>query len=693
VADTKNNTIREVTVSGEVRTIAGQVGIVGNFDGLGRDAQFNSPSGVAVDDTGIVYVSDSVNNTIRKLAPLGPNWVVTTLAGKSGASGNSDGPGDMARFNYPNGLAVDHAGNLYVADTLNNRVRRVTSAGVATTLPVEISPVAIALDGAGNIYITDTSNTIEELSLNASGWVVRSLAGHAGAFGSADGAGDTARFHNPTGLALDSSGSLFVADLGNNSIRKASLFGTNWTVITWAGNVQASGSIDGTVTDARFDGPSGIVTDRAGNLYITEPRNDDIRQISPEGIVSTLAGLDSPGNTDGTGTEARFSGPAALAIDSAGNLYVADEDNHTIRMISSAGEVTTLAGLAGHPGYRDGVGTAARFNQPVSVAVDADGNVYVGECGNNTIREVSPAGVVTTLAGDPLGGHADGVGSGARFLCPHGLTVDTAGNVYVADHGNHTVRRLAPHPSYWFVSTIAGIPEASGSADGIGPAARFFWPSGLAMDSAGNLYVADYGSRTIRELKQVGTDWVVTTIAGAASTTDPDVHPTDGPGSVARFNRPNDVALDTVGRLYVADYDDHTIRRLAPSGTNWMVTTLAGLSRHPDSSDGAGNAARFFYPAGLTVDSLGNVYVADWFNNVIRHGYPAFAISPGWSFDAGRFGFTFAGPMGNTVMVETSSDLLNWQPVWTNTVSSRPEPFSDSKTLASPQRFYRARTE
>ena len=233
----------------------------------------------------------------------------------------------------------------------------------------------------------------------------------------------------------------------------------------------------------------------------------------------------NPG-ADGTGSAARFYFPNGVAVDSAGNVYVADTNNYTIRKITPSGVVSTLAGLAGSPGSADGTGSAARFNDPYGVAVDSAGNVYVADTGNNTIRKITPSGVVSTLAGLAGSiGSADGTGSAARFFQPYGVAVDSAGNVYVADTNNNTIRKITPSG---VVSTLAGLAGSFGSADGTGSAARFYYPEGVAVDSAGNVYVADTGNDTIRKITPSG---VVSTLAGLAGS----IGSADGTGSAARF--------------------------------------------------------------------------------------------------------------------------------------------------------------
>ncbi len=337
---------------------------------------------------------------------------------------------------------------------------------------------------------------------------------------------------------------------------------------------------------------------------------------------TTLAGqAGNAGSVDGSGRAARFNEPAGLALDGAGNLYVADSTNETIRKVTSTGVVTTLAGLAGSIGSANGTGTAARFQKPLGVAVDTSGNVYVADSDNETIRKVTPAGVVTTLAGlAGSSGSADGTTSAARFFSPTGVGVDGAGNVYVADRGNSTIRKITPGgvASPGGVTTLAGLAGSSGAVDGTGSAARFGSPEGVAVDSAGNVYVADLGASTIRKITPAGA---VTTVAGLAGTTGS----ADGTGSAVRFNSPAGVAVDKAGNVYITDYGNATIRRMTPTGA---VTTLAGLAGATGSADGTGSAARFNIPFGVAVDNAGNVYVSDVFNQTIQSGSPATNATP-----------------------------------------------------------------
>jgi len=616
VADTYNNAIRKITPAGAVTTLAGLAGSWGSADGTGSAARFNYPTGVATDSSGNVYVADYFNHTIRKITLAG---AVTTLAGLAGSSGSSDGTGSAARFNYPSGVATDSSGNVYVNDTNSYTIRKITPAGAVTTLAGLAGswgsadgtgsaarfdrPAGVATDSSGNVYVADANNRAIRKITPAG--AVTTLAGLAGSWGSADGTGSAARFDDPLGVATDSSGNVYVADSSNDTIRKITPAGA---VTTIAGLAGVMGSADGTGSAARFNVPVAVATDSSGNVYVAE-YSHAIRKITPAGAVTTLAGLaGGAGSADGVRSAARFNRPGGLATDSSGNIYVADSDNHMIRKITPAGAVTTMAGLAGVDGSADGTGSAARFWYPRSVATDSSGNIYVADSYNCTIRKVTPAGAVSTLAGlAHLIGSADGTGSAARFFLPEGIATDSSGNVYVADAGNFTIRKITPAGA---VTTLAGLAGVDGSTDGTGSAARFEHPAAVATDSSGNVYVADYYNETIRKITPAGA---VTTLAGLAGA----LGSADGTGSAARFNGPLGVATDSSGNLYVADADNNTIRRITAVG---VVTTLAGLAGSSGSAaDGTGSAVRFNRLAGVAVSS-GNVYVAEESSDSIRIG-------------------------------------------------------------------------
>jgi len=639
------------------QSFVGRPGGIGNADGTGTNARFFGPQGVAVDAGGNVYVADTSNHTVRKIASDG---TVTTLAGTPGVPGAVDALiSTSVRFNHPWGVSADANGNVYVADCTNNDIRKIRNSGVVITVAgtpglagdVDAvgadarfnAPYGVAADNNGNVFVADYNNhTIRQM---ASDGTVTTLAGTPGVSGTADGTGTNAQFNGPSAVAVDGSGNVYVTDYFNCTIRKVTSSGT---VTTVAGIPGAWGSVDGPAATARFNYPQGIAVDAYNNVYVADTSNRTIRRVGANGIVTTLAGRPGiSGYVDGTGTNARFLFPTGAAVDSSGNCYVADAN--TIRMIASDGTVTTLAGSPSFDDAADGIGMDAHFSAPRGVAVDGGGNVYVADYANNLIRKATPAGVVTVFAGSYSSGTSNGVGSRAQFDCPQSVTVDGSNNLYVADTFNSTIRAITPAGT---VTTLAGIPGSIGCVNGPGASALFYRPGGVAADSSGDLFVADTFNSVIRKMMLGGT---VATLAGFPNATGA----INATGTSARFNYPGGVAVDGSGNTYVADTSNCTIRKITSSGT---VSLLAGSPGVSGTVNGTGTSARFNYPQGLAVDRYSNVYVVDNLSHTIRKVTSAGVVTtiggqPGVASSADGIGSValFSYPFG--IAVDASGNL------------------------------------
>lgn len=488
--------ILKLTSNGVVTVVAGS-GVSSHLDGKGTAANFTAPMGITTDPSGNIYVSDAYR--IRKITPTG---VVTTLAG-SGNSGSTDGVGVAASFGLIYSLTSDKNGNIYAADATNNKIRKITPAGAVTTLAGSgvagskdgagsaaqfIMLRSITSDSSGNLYVSEAlSSKIRKITPQG---IVTSICG-SGA-GAEDGSGSAASFFNPSGVAVDNLGNSYIADATNHKIRKITADGI---VTTLAGSSSGNGSTDGVGSNASFNSPRGVAVDSVGNVYVADTLNHKIRKITPSGAVSTLAGSGGNGSTNGVGAEASFNTPYGLAVDVSGNVYVADTLNRKIRKITSAGEVTTLAG-SGVFGSSDGNATTATFSSPYGVAVDEAGFVYVADLGSHKIRKITSTGNVTTLAGSGSAGAIDGTGIAASFYSPRGITVDSGGNVYVADSSNHKLRKITPAG---VVTTIGGG-SSYGFSDGVANTSKFYSPWGIAVDSSGSLYVGDASNHLVRKI-------------------------------------------------------------------------------------------------------------------------------------------------------------------------------------------------
>ena len=622
------------------------------------------PSNVAVDSFGDVYFKSG-----SCVWSVGRAGVVTCVAGSPAASGYSGdgGRATNALLSTQGKVAVDAAGNLYIADTGNSAIRKVTPQGTISTVASTKStfggafPTAVAVDAKGNLYIV-MGPRIGKVTPDGTATIV---AGN-GSWGySGDGGPATsAQLNGPSGVAADFSGNLLIADTLNNRIRKVAPDGTIWTV---AGNgVHGYSGDGGPATGAELAGPSDVAVDLAGNLYIADNGNNRIRKVTPDGAISTVAGNGALGfsGDGGPATSAPLDYPIGVAVDAAGSLYVAVVSG--IRKVTPDGIISTIAGsgVNGHSGD-GGPAVGARLNAPQGVAVDAAGNFYIADTSDNEIRKVMPDGTITTVAGTGAAGFSGdgGPATSAQLSSPGGVAVDASGNLYVVDTGNNRLRKVAEDGT---MTTVAGTGTAGYSGDG-GPAtsAQLHSPAGVALSAAGNIYIADTSNGVIRK---VGTDGVISTVArnlsgafGVAvdpagnlyvthyseSSCSPDrIHVrycaqaevlkvTPGgavstvPGTAASVQYdtfplaygPGGVATDASGNLYVS-YSENSlsygvILKVAANGSVARVAGIAGELGY-SGDGGLATSALLNQPMGLAADSTGGVYFADSQNNAIR---------------------------------------------------------------------------
>lgn len=428
---------------------------------------------------------------------------------------------------------------------------------------VEADDLARLPDDLGAAFDLAEASDLRGIGLGGpvTGTTLAFVAGGLGGYGEVDDIARAARFRAPYGMALDGAGTLYVADY--TTVRKVVLASGGVTTLAGTPGTAGGGYADGVGAAAKLSLPEGVAL-YGGNLYIGDTNTYTLRRIDPAtGTVTTIAGsIGQMFTTDGIGTAAGFKQISDVLSDGAGNLYISDGTNIR-RMVLATGQVTTIAGdPANSAGSIDGTGTAARFRIPKGLALDGAGSLYVADSNNHTIRKVVLASAqVTTIAGTAgSGGSQDGTGTAARFNYPAGLALDGAGTLYVADSANHTIRAIAL--ATFAVTTVAGTAGSSGSQDGTGTAARFSSPTGLLFDGAGSLYISDNGNYTVRKLA-LGT-LAVTTMVGTA----PNPGATDGTGAIARFKNPISATVDGVGNLN-GDYESAYIRWLTTTCRSW----------------------------------------------------------------------------------------------------------------------------
>jgi sugar lactone lactonase YvrE len=623
VAGTVTTSPAVLHVSPPIALLAGTLGGSGNLDGSTSNARLNVAAGMDIDGLGNISFVDSVSQRVRTLNSSGAT--LGTLAGK-GTSGNADGASSVAEFKFDygsGGVAYDLSGNLYIADSGNSTIRKLTPSGTVSTLAGVANtvgssdgagalalfnhPASIVLARDGNLYVADSgNNAIRRVTLAG---VVTTVAG-AAASGSADGAGASARFNTPMAIGTCSGTSLcaasqasnfelYVADTGNSTIRRVAVTvagaSESYAVSTLAGSASQTGTADGTGTAARFNSPRGIVAVGSyanATLFVADNRNFTIREIVGN-VVTTLAG--SPGvsgSSDGTGTGARFGDPLSVSyISGATFIGVVVGDGARLRFVTNSGVVTTLAGKNASVGYVDASGTAARFATPRHIAADAAGSMYVADQFNNAVRKITPSGVVTTLAGGA------GTSSAGLTPVPFAIAVDSSAVIWVTG-GTGLLK----------IGTSGAVTNFVGT-NGSGGTATIATPDALAADDAGNVYVTD--GCVIRRISAAG---VVSAVAGGTCGY------ADGTGTGAQFLNPRGLAVDATGTLFVADSENYLIRKITANG---VVTTLAGMPGSSGTADGNGSAARFGYIWGIAVDAAGNVYAADRNNHTIRRIDPS----------------------------------------------------------------------
>jgi sugar lactone lactonase YvrE len=582
--------VYKVNTSGTLTVVAGN-GFAGHtgIGGPATQAELNNPAGAAIDSSGNIYIADVDDCVIRKVTQSTGD--ISTFAGTphSCTYGGDGGPATSAQLYDPTGVAVDGLGNVYIADEVNQRIRKVSaSTGTISTIAGDGSP---GFSGDG-------------------------------------GAATSAELFYPWSVAVDGSGNVYIADQQNFRIRKVTA-GTD-KISTIAGNGTSGFSGDGgAATSAEIRAVFGIAVDSKGNVFIADTGNCVVREVSTAGIINTVAGTHASCGFSGDGgpaTSAVLAEPYGVAVNTVSGvdqIYIADYNNLRIRKAALGGNINTVAGN-GALFYAPGVtATGASLDLPGSATSDSSGNIYITDTNNCIVRKVAAStGDISTIAGMPplSNGIADcgyagdgGLATSAQLNAPQKAVADSSGNVYIADLANCIIRRVSA--STGDISTFAGTPQSCGySGDGgAATSAQLYQPYGLALDRSGNLYIADMFNSVIREV--IAVTGKITTIAGnygkgAGYSGD------GGPATSAQLSWPRDVAIDALGNLYIADFNNNRVRMVNPSG---IITTYAGNGAAGYSGDRVkATETSLQFPWGVAIDAAGDVLIADYLNNRIR---------------------------------------------------------------------------
>jgi trimeric autotransporter adhesin len=641
IADTYDHRIRMVANStGIITTVAG-TGTYGTSGDGGKAtaAQLSNPFGIAVDVSGNIYIADTYDHRIRMVNKS--TGIITTVAGSGELEKGYSGDGRLAtsaQLSDPYDIAVDVSGNIFIADSSNNCIRMVTkSTGIISTVAgtgvsgndgdgrqataAQLSnPSGVAVDTLGNIYIADSYDHRIRVVTKSTG-IITTVPGsgyHGYAMRGFEAKSISAQFNGLHGVAVDTLGNIYIADTYDHRIRMVTKSSESIRTVAGTGVSGYSGD-GGQATLAEFYGPHGVAVDVLGNIYIADTYDNRIRMVTKStGIITTVAGtgVDVYSGDRGQATSAQLSNPFGIAVDVSGNIYIADSYDHRIRMVTAGTDIITTVAGTGVSGYsgNGGQATSSQLSNSSDVAVDALGNIYIADTANHCIRLMKKnSGVITTVVGTGVSGYSGdgGQATSAKLSNPYSAVVDTLGNIYIADSSNHCIRMVTK--STGVITTAAGTGVSGYSGDGgQATSAQLSNPYSVAVDVSGNIFIADSSNNCIRMVtKNSGV------ISAAAGTGVSGYSGDGGQATSAQLTKPYSIAVDILGNIYIADSYDNRIRMVTKS--TGIITTLAGTGVSGYSGDG-GQAleARFNHPRGIAVSAYGQIYIADSANNCVR---------------------------------------------------------------------------
>ena len=591
-ADYNRGNIVKIATDGTVSLFAGGLSYTGYGipDGNNPNAgSLRGPVGLAIDAAGNIYVCEDYASVVRKITPGG---VISTYAGNGSAvSGGDGGPATSAGFYLAEGLAIDTAGNLYIAEYGAGKVRKVSKNGIISTVASGVIPWGLCATANGNIYMTGSNSAI--LLLNKAGIISTVASGLPG----------------PYSVYVDPAGNIY-AGCGNSIV----LINPSGAVSTFAGNGTGGYSGDGgPATSAQLSAVWGITGDGSGNIYFSDQTNERVREINTSGIINTIAGngMTVPG-AHGPATNVPLLGTMAICADTAGNIYF-PSDNHVLQ-VAPSDILTNIAGTSSPSYYGDGsIDTFATVDGPFGVYKDPTGNIYIGDNGDNHIRKIDPSGIITTFAGNGTQGYTGdgGLATKAEISSIQGIIGDAAGNIYFTDSYDQVVRKITPAG---IISTFAGNgTNGLTGDDGAATAAELNSPTSIGIDAAGNIYIAGDHPNAVRKVTPAG---IISTVAGSSNASTGNTG--DGaPATSALFGDIEGLSVDAQGNLYIVDATYNRVRRV--DATTSIITAFAGNGTQGFAGDGgAALMAEFTHPWAATSDPQGNLLVADSGNNCIR---------------------------------------------------------------------------
>jgi len=653
IADTDNHSIRRVdTSTGIITTFAGtgSSGYSGD-GGLAASAKFNKPRGVFADEAGYIYIADTDNHRLRMVDAA--TGIITLVAGSGNNNYDQGSDEDVsplsAHLNKPRGVYVDASGNIYIADTENcmirkvdvstNKINRVAGAtdgtnplcgwsgdgGLAINTRLN-KPRGVWVDASGNIYIADTENNRIRM-VDATTKIITTIAGNGGSSYTGDnGRAIDAELHKPNGVVVDVSGNIYIADTDNNAIRMVyDEAGTmNITTVAGTGSGGYSGD-DMPATSTTLHKPRGVWLDESGNILIADADNNRVRMVYDDGgtlMITTVAGNGSGdySGDDGPATLASLKKPHAVCVYEAlapAYLVIADPSNHRIREVNlKTGIITKVAGTlwSGYNGDNRSA-TSARLYYPFGVHVDPSHNTYIADTYNHRIRKVNgKTGIITTVAGIGAKGFSGdgGPATSARLRYPFNVFLDSTGNIYIVDTYNYRIRKV--DAATQIITTVVGDGAAKFRGDGgLATDASIRKSYDVALDSAGNLFIADTHNHAIRKVD--ATTGIITTVVGQGEKSG-----FEGDGGLAtdaKLNSPTGVYVDATGNIYAVDTKNDVIRKV--DATTNIINTVAGNGTADFSGDGGlATLAQLDYPEAVWVDSSGNMFIVDTNNCRIR---------------------------------------------------------------------------